>query len=79
MATTTPDKRTGDTVELGRYRTPHGERLVVGQRVLGVVRVSDIPAAGRGRRYLIERELTSKAELDARGCPDRRGTSAAVQ
>jgi hypothetical protein len=46
MATTTPQKRTGDTVELGRYRTPHGERLVVGQRVLGVVGVNDVPAAG---------------------------------
>ncbi len=38
---------------------------MVGQRILGVVRVSDVPAAGRGRRYLIERELTTKAELDA--------------
>jgi len=28
------------------------------------VRLSDVPA-GRGRRYLVERELTRKAELDA--------------
>jgi hypothetical protein len=27
--------------------------------------VVDVPAAGRGRRYLIERELTSMAELEA--------------
>jgi hypothetical protein len=61
----TRTERTGERVELGRYRTPHGERLVIGQRVLGIVRVSDVPATGRGRHYLIERELTSKAELDA--------------
>ena len=30
---------------------------IVGQRVNGVVRVSDVPAGGRGRAYLIEREL----------------------
>jgi hypothetical protein len=47
----------GERVELGRYRTPTEERLIVGQRVNGVVRVSDVPAAGRGRAYLIEREL----------------------
>jgi hypothetical protein len=55
----------GEPVELGRYRTAHGERILVGQRVCGVVRVSDLPSSGRGRRYLVERELTSKAELDA--------------
>lgn len=63
MATTTAGA-TGDTVELGRYHTPHSQRIVVGQRILGVVRVSDIPAAGRGRRYLIEREITARSELD---------------
>lgn len=63
MATAT-DQPTGDTVELGRYHTPHSERIVIGQRILGVVRVTDIPAAGRGRRYLIDRELTAKTELD---------------
>jgi hypothetical protein len=29
------------------------------------VRLVDVPAEGRGRRYLIERELTSMAELEA--------------
>ena len=52
-------------VELGRYRTRHGERVLVGQRILGVVRITDIPAAGRGRRYLVECEFTAKVELDA--------------
>jgi hypothetical protein len=57
--------RTGDRVELGRYRTAQAERILVGQRVLGIVRVSDVPATGRGRRYLVERELSRKDELDA--------------
>ena len=47
----------GERVELGRYRTRRGERRIVAQRVNGVVRVSDVPASGRGRAYLIEREL----------------------
>src|SRR3954467_15771300 len=58
--------RTGERIEPPRYRTAHAERVVVGQRVLGIVRVSDVPATGRGRRYLVERELTLKAQLDAR-------------
>ena len=55
----------GERVELGRYTISAGERVVYGQRVLGVVRVVDVPAAGRGRRYIIERGLTSMAELEA--------------
>ena len=47
----------GDRVELGRYRLTEGERIVYGQRVDGVVRVTDVPARGRGRAYLVEREL----------------------
>jgi hypothetical protein len=66
MSTTTAATQiAGERVTLGRYRTADGERNVIGQRVCGVVRVSDVPAGGRGRRYLVERELTSKAELDA--------------
>ena len=70
MTTTTeqPAARAGATnapVELGRYTLASGERVIQGQRVLGVVRLVDIPASGDGRRYLIERELTVMAELDA--------------
>ena len=70
MTTTTeqPTPRAGATnepVELGRYTLASGERIIQGQRVLGVVRLIDIPANGDGRRYLIERELTVMAELDA--------------
>jgi hypothetical protein len=39
--------------------------VIYGQRVLGVVRLVDHPAHGRGRRYVIERELTVMAELEA--------------
>jgi hypothetical protein len=70
MTTTTeqPAARGGATnepVEIGRYSIASGERVIQGQRVLGVVRLIDIPATGDGRRYLIERELTVMAELDA--------------
>jgi hypothetical protein len=56
---------TNPPVELARYRISAGERVLKGQRVMGVVRVTDVPADGHGRRYLVERELISKAELDA--------------
>ena len=55
----------GDRIELGRYTISAGERVIYGQRVLGVVRLLGVPAAGHGRRYLIERELTVMAELEA--------------
>jgi hypothetical protein len=56
---------TNERVELARYRVGAGERVIHGQRVLGVVRLVDHPANGRGRRYVIERELTRMAELEA--------------
>jgi hypothetical protein len=64
--TTPPSRRvTNDRVELGRYTISAGERLIYGQRVLGVVRLVDHPGRGRGRRYVIERGLTVMAELQA--------------
>ena len=60
-----PGGPTNERVELGRYTISAGERVIYGQRVLGVVRVVDVPAVGRGRRYIIERGLTSMAELRA--------------
>ena len=56
---------TNPPVELNRYTITAGERVIYAQRVGGVVRLVDLPAEGRGRRYLIERELTSMAELEA--------------
>jgi hypothetical protein len=50
--------RTGHRVELARYTVASGdERIVYGQRVDGVVRVTDVPARGHGRAYLVERGL----------------------
>jgi len=47
----------GERMELARYTVPVGERIVYGQRVDGVVRVTDVPASARARAYLVEREL----------------------
>ena len=57
--------RTNARVELASYTIGAGERVIYGQRVLGVVRLVDVPADGNGRRYVIERELTVMAELEA--------------
>jgi hypothetical protein len=37
---------TNGPVELARYTISAGERMILGQRVLGVVRLTDIPADG---------------------------------
>lgn len=61
-------RRAGQTnarVELARYTVGEDERVIYGQRVLGVVRLVDEPADGVGRRYVIERELAVMAEVDA--------------
>jgi hypothetical protein len=48
----------GERVELARYSLLDGtERVLYGQRVLGVVRLTDLPARAGGRAYLVEREL----------------------
>jgi hypothetical protein len=68
MTTTAPTptaRVTNERVELARYTVGAGERVIYVQRVLGVVRVVDHPANGHGRRYVIERELTRMAELEA--------------
>jgi hypothetical protein len=70
MTAATPQSaiRAGATnkgVELARYSVRAGERVIHGKRILGVVRLVDDPASGAGRHYVIERELTSMAELDA--------------
>jgi len=61
MSTATIPRRlsvpVGQRVELARYTVSAGQRVLYGQRVDGVVRVTDCPAHGRGRAYLVEREL----------------------
>jgi hypothetical protein len=64
---TTTERPTGHRVKLAAYTTKdrNEPRVLIGQRVDGVVRVTDEPAAGQGRRYVVEPELESKAALDA--------------
>lgn len=47
----------GERVELARYTVSDKERVLYGQRINGVVRVTDCPARGTGRSYLVERGL----------------------
>ena len=65
IAPTPMARATNERVELARYTISTGERVIYSQRVLGVVRLVDHPADGHRRRYIIERELTSMAELEA--------------
>jgi hypothetical protein len=54
----TKSDHVGDRIELGRYRTAAGvERVLYGQRVGSVVRVTDVPVDRPGRAYLVERGL----------------------
>ncbi len=53
---------TGARVELARYETEEGERVLVGRRIDGEVFVYDHPV-GPGRPYFVERGFSSKAEL----------------
>ena len=51
--------------ELAGYTVTEGERILHGQRIDGIVRVTDRPAGEGGRAYLVERGLETKSELDA--------------
>ena len=44
MTTTTMKPRVGERIELARYMIAEGERVLYGQRVNGVVRVTDKPS-----------------------------------
>jgi hypothetical protein len=57
--------QTNERVELARYTVSAGERVIHGQRILGIVRLADNPATGAARHYVIERELMTMAELEA--------------
>ena len=60
-----PPPIVGKRVELARYQLPAGERVLYGQRINGIVRVTDKPASGTGRSFLVERGLEKVGELDA--------------
>jgi hypothetical protein len=56
--TTAPQPpKVGERTELARYSVSSGERIIYGQRINGTVRITDRPASGDGRSYLVEREL----------------------
>ena len=44
-------------MELARYSVASGVRVLYGQRVDGVVRLTDVPLVPGGRAYLVERGL----------------------
>jgi len=57
--------KVGERTELARYTVPDEVRVIYGQRVDGIVRVTDRPATPGGRAYLVDRGLETKGELDA--------------
>jgi hypothetical protein len=54
--------RTGARVELVRYSVTAGDRVLYGQRVNGVVRVTDVSQEAGGRAYLVERGLEEEGQ-----------------
>jgi hypothetical protein len=59
----TASARPGRQVELGRYDTPNGTRVLTGRRIEGVVHVYDFPVDRAGRGYFVESGFDSRAEL----------------
>jgi hypothetical protein len=49
--------KVGELTELARYRVSGEARVLYGQRINGHVRITDRPASGRGRSYLVEGQL----------------------
>lgn len=47
----------GERVELARYTVAGGERILCGQRINGVVRLTDRSVKRPGRSYLVERGI----------------------
>jgi hypothetical protein len=52
-----PQPIVGQRVEIARYAITGATRVIYGQRIDTVVRLTDCPESGEGRAYLIEREL----------------------
>ena len=60
---TTATRKPGQQVELGRYPTPNGTRVLVGRRIDGVVHVYDFAVDHPNRACFVEAGFESKAEL----------------
>jgi hypothetical protein len=59
----TATAKPGQQVELGRYETQEGTRVLTGRRIEGVVHVYDFPADHGGRGHFVEAGFESRAEL----------------
>jgi hypothetical protein len=74
--TTTPTgtRRTNERVELARYRVSAGARVIYGQRVLGVVRLSAevcaAPMIGQARPASADRAHPGRGSCSPRPTPD---------
>jgi len=55
----------GRATVLATYDCDEGSRQLVGQRVDGIVRITDRRTGGGGRAYLVEEGLTCMTELQA--------------
>ncbi|HEX4108123.1 MAG TPA: hypothetical protein VHX88_08310 [Solirubrobacteraceae bacterium] len=55
----------GQRVELARYPSDTGERLLIGQRIDGIVHVFDEPLASEGPSFTVETHLETNSELQA--------------
>lgn len=65
-ATSQPSTPTrGQRVELARYPSDTGERLLIGQRIDGIVHVFDEPLAGDAPTFTVETGLERNSELQA--------------
>ena len=53
--------RANARVELARYKLTSGERVLYGQRIAEILRITDRPAAGSGRAYVVERAIKRDA------------------
>jgi hypothetical protein len=65
MATTPTRRPTGEPEVRATYKCDEGTRQLVGQRIDGLVALSDVPASDVGKVYLVERYVSSMAELEA--------------
>jgi hypothetical protein len=65
MAATPTSPTTGEPEVRATYECDEGTRQLVGQRINGRVALSDVPVSDVGKVYLVERHVTSMAELKA--------------
>jgi len=63
MSATAEATKTGARCEIGRYDVDGEARVLVGQRIDGVIHVFDQPRCQSGRRYFVEAGFESKREL----------------